>query len=69
MNTHKQMPTLTRHCAMGDLTLALVSVLTSLLMARRSLERSACRSATAWNCAEGGCKQTCSSFPHRRKVC
>eukprot|EP00983_Pelagomonas_calceolata_P032058 1006448-Pelagomonas_calceolata.AAC.3 len=35
---------------MGDLTFAFVSVLTSLLMARRSLARRACSSATAWNC-------------------
>ena len=37
-------------CASGDLMAALVRLLTSLLMARRSVARSAWRRATAWNC-------------------
>ena len=39
-----------RHCASGERVAPRVRLDTSLLTARRSLARSACSSATAWNC-------------------
>lgn len=48
-----------RHWASGDLTEALIRLLTSLLMARRSVARMACSRATAWNCMheQAGCRK------------
>lgn len=52
---------------MGDRTAPRVSCVTSLLTARRSEERSACCSATAWNCTMGWrlVMASCTSLFHR----
>ena len=51
-----------RHCAREERTFFWVSVVTSLLTARRSPARRACSSATAWNCT---IKSVCWGHSHK----